>query len=91
MVTTFPFMWDKLIGLMVLDIFGSPVVAGLFFMVFFYIMSLALRLTLEVQLVMMFFAAMLVLSLYITWLPVAIFVLVSLFVGLFVIATILRY
>jgi len=90
MVTTFPFLWDTLIGHVFIDVFGSPMVAGVFTLLFFYIFGLALRLTLEVQILMMFFVAVLIGSIFISWLPIALMMIVGLFVGLFVIRTLMN-
>lgn len=83
MVTTFPFLWDQLIGVMFGDVFGTPAIAGIFVLLFFYVFGLALRLTLELQIVTMFFATMLVVGSMIGWASTVVFLLASIFIGVF--------
>ena len=89
-ITTFPFLWDTLIGHMVVDIFGSPMIAGMFGLFFFYVFGLALRLTLEVQIVMMFFVAVLLIGTFIPWLPIVLSIVIGVGLAIFLIATIFQ-
>jgi hypothetical protein len=83
MVYTFPFMWDQLMGTMMNSIFGNPLLTGAIVLLFFYILTLALRMTLEMQMVCMLFVSFLVVGIYITWFPTIIFLGVGMFIGLF--------
>ena len=49
------FLWDKLIPLLFLDIIGNPLIIGLVLVLIFYLITLALRLSFEVQVISMFF------------------------------------
>lgn len=90
MVTTFPFLFDQLISQMMIDIFGSPAVAGISILMFFYIVGLAMRLTFEVQMVMMFFVSMLVVGIFVPWVYPIVALVVGILFAVFVIYWFLR-
>lgn len=83
MVQTFPFMWDQLIGALFTDVFGTPMIAATFVLLFFYVFGLALRLTLELQIISMFFAVMLIATSLVGWIGTVVFLLTSIFIGVF--------
>ena len=80
-----PFWWDAQIMAMLLDIFGSPALLGVFSIFFIFMLGLAFRLTLEIQLLVMLFFIMLFVVPMISWLPVALFLLVGMGLGAYLI------
>lgn len=87
---TAPFLFDKLVGQLFLSILGNPLLVGIVLMFFFFVFGLALRLTLEIQIVNMFLLAMLVIAAYIPWLGLAVLIGVGILLGLFLFFTIFR-
>jgi len=84
-----PFLWDRLIPVMFESILGSPLLVGGFVMMTLYLMSLALRLSFEIQLVSMFFAAFVILWAYIPAVGMVLFLGVGIFIGMFLIYNLL--
>lgn len=83
LATTFPFMWDKLLPLLINSITGNPILSGLLLMLIIFLLGQVLRFPLEVQLVSMFFGSFIILSAFINWfIPVAV-LLVGIVIGMF--------
>ena len=89
-VTSFPFLWDELITQVLFSVTGSPLLVGLIGIFFIAILGLAMRLSLEIQLIAMFFFIMTVVSVFIPWLAWSAVIVVGVFIGLFFFYTLFR-
>lgn len=89
-VTTFPFLWDELIGQLMLNITGSALLVGLVGIFFIAVLGLAMRLTLEIQLIAMFFYIMTVVVVFVPWLAMVAVIGVGIFIGMFFFYTLFR-
>lgn len=90
MTIAFPFMWDELLNQLLLSVTGSPLLVGLIGIFFISILGMALRLTLEIQLIAMFFYVMLIAVNYIPWLTGFGMIAAGIFIGLFLFYTLFR-
>ena len=77
------FFFQAAIYNMFIGIFGNPLLAGVFILIFFYIMGVAFRLTFEAQMVMMTIVSLIVINLFIPQLAIVMMLVVGVFVGLF--------
>ena len=64
-------------------------IAGIFGLLFFFIVGVALRLTLETQIVMMLFAVTLIATIYMPWVLLLIGYVIGILLGVFLISVIL--
>jgi hypothetical protein len=87
---TVPFLWDQLIPQLFGNITGSPLITGLVIMLIFYLIGLGLRLSFEIQMIMMFFVLFTVVGVFIPSLAAIMFILVGIFVGMFLIYLLFR-
>jgi len=76
-------LFEDMISNLLLLIFGNPLLIGLFLMLMFYIIGLALHLTPEIQIVMMFLMTYIILSQYLQWLSTVLLGVVGIFLGLY--------
>ena len=90
MVETVPLLFDKLFGSMLGSIMGSPTLIALMGMFFFFVFGLALRLTMEIQIIMLYFFSLIILSTLITWIPWVIMAGMGLLLGVFLFYMIFR-
>jgi len=90
MVVSFPFLWDELIQQLLLSVTGSPLLVGLIGIFFIGVLGLAMRLTLEIQLIAMFFFIMLIAVAYIPWISGVVLIVAGIFVGMFFFYTFFR-
>ena len=85
MVFTPEFLWDKLIGHALLDIVGNPYLLAGVAIFFFYIWALALRLSWEIQIMMLFFLSMFILGGLIPAIASILLPVLGFFIGMFLI------
>jgi hypothetical protein len=88
MAYTVPFLFDRLIPMMVGDITGSALLTGALVMMTLFVVGLAMRLTMEMQIIMMFLAVNFLLIYWIPWLLPVVFVGAGLAIGAFLIYSI---
>ena len=82
---TAPFLWDKLLPILVNSITGNPVLSGLIMMLIVFLLGQVLRFPLEIQIMSMFFGAMFIFTAFIPWLFAAIWILIGIAIGAYLI------
>jgi hypothetical protein len=87
---TVPFLFDKLAYVTFLNVFGGPVMLAAIGIFFIFILGLALRLSLEIQLLAMFFMLFGVIALMLPQIIDIGFVIIGIFVGVFLVYMLFR-
>lgn len=83
MVDTFPLLFDQLTFQVLLEIFGSPLLLGIFTLLFLYIFGLIMRLSFEMLTLMLFIGVMTLIAIFIPELVLIITTITGIFLGLF--------
>lgn len=83
MVDTFPLLFDQLTFQVLLEIFGSPLLLGIFTLIFLYIFGLIMRLSFEMLTLMLFIGVMTLIAIFIPELVLIITTIVGIFLGIF--------
>lgn len=76
-------LFEVMISNLLMLIFGNPLFIGIFLMLMFYLIGLALHLTGEIQLVMMFLMTYLIITQYIPALSLVLLGVVGIFTGVY--------
>jgi hypothetical protein len=82
---TAPLLWNQLIPALFNSILGHPLLVAGFGLMFFYLMGLGLRLTLEMQIIIMFFASMTIFWIYFPAIALFLYIGAGVFIGIFLI------
>jgi hypothetical protein len=80
-----PFMWDKLLPVLINSITGNPVLSGVIMMLIVFLLGQVLRFPMEIQIMSMFFGIFFIFSAFIPWLVPTIWLLLGLGVAIYVI------
>lgn len=83
MVDTFPLLFDQLTFQVLLEIFGSPLLLGIFTLIFLYTFGLIMRLSFEMLTLMLFIGVMTLIAIFIPELVLIITTIVGIFLGIF--------
>lgn len=83
MVDTFPLLFDQLTFQVLLEIFGSPLLLGIFTLLFLYTFGLIMRLSFEMLTLMLFIGVMTLIAIFIPELVLIITTITGIFLGLF--------
>lgn len=84
MAYTTELLFDKLFGVMIRDIMPNPIMIVLFTLFFFTVFGVALRLTSEILILVLFFVMSIILSSILIWLGYAFMIFVGLILGLLI-------
>lgn len=83
MVDTFPLLFDQLTFQVLLEIFGNPLLLGIFTLIFLYTFGLIMRLSFEMLTLMLFIGVMTLIAIFIPELVLIITTIVGIFLGIF--------
>lgn len=84
MAYTTDLLFDKLFGIMIRDIMPNPIMIVLFTIFFFTIFGVALRLTSETIVLVLFFVITIIFSSVLVWLGYAFMIFVGIILGLLI-------